>query len=186
MASTNVKAAVEQTTKELDLANNIYTVEMTTNKGPIRLEFFPDVAPGHVKNFVALSKIGFYNNLSFHRVIEGFMIQGGCPLGTGTGDGGYKIKAEFNKTKHVPGVLSMARSSEPDSAGTQFFICLEAYPSLDGKYTAFGKVIDDESMETVQKIGLVKTDRGDKPIDKVVIEKVEVKEVSKTSLRATR
>ena len=179
MAKTNVKSDVEKAQQELDLTKKVYTVELTTNKGPIRLEFFPDLAPGHVKNFEALCKIGFYNNLIFHRVIEGFMIQGGCPEGTGYGNGGYNIKAEFNKTKHVPGVLSMARSNDPNSASTQFFICLEAYPSLDNKYTAFGKTMDAESLETVKKIGLVKTDRNDKPTENVVIEQAVVKETAK-------
>ena len=121
----NVTSKVEEAKKTIDLATKNYVVELDTSKGPIRLTFLPDVAPGHVKNFIALAKIGFYDNLIFHRVISGFMIQGGCPLGTGTGDGGYKIKAEFNKTPHVAGVLSMARSNDPNSAGTQFFICLE-------------------------------------------------------------
>jgi peptidyl-prolyl cis-trans isomerase B (cyclophilin B) len=149
---------------------------MTTSKGPIRLEFFPAVAPGHVKNFLALCKIGFYNNGIFHRVIEGFMIQGGCPEGTGYGGGGYNVKAEFNNTPHVAGILSMARSGDPNSASSQFFICLDTQQSLDKKYTAFGKVTDEESMATVNKIGLVKTDRNDRPLEKVVIQKVEVKE----------
>ena len=175
MDKSNCKADVEKAQQEIDFSKNTYTVEMTTNKGPIRLAFLPDVAPGHVKNFVALCKLGFYDGLIFHRVIEGFMIQGGCPQGSGFGNGGYNIKAEFNATKHVPGVLSMARSNDPNSASTQFFICLEAVPSLDRQYTAFGKVMDQESQETVNAIGLVKTDRGDKPVDKVTIEKAVVK-----------
>src|SRR4051812_32304119 len=180
MNKSNCKAEVEAAQKDIDFKKNTYTVELTTNKGPIRLEFFPDIAPGHVKNFLGLAKIGFYDGLTFHRVIEGFMIQGGCPQGTGTGSGGYNIKAEFNPTKHVAGVLSMARSSDPNSAGTQFFICLDTQAGLDRQYTVFGKVLDTESQETVNKIGLVKTDRGDKPIDKVVIEKAVVKETAKS------
>src|SRR5215471_6521038 len=133
----NEKAKVEEAQKTIDFASKNYTVELETSKGPIRLNFLPDVAPGHVKNFIALAKIGFYDNLTFHRVIPGFMIQGGCPHGTGTGGGGYNIKAEFNKTPHVAGVLSMARSSDPNSAGTQFFICLDAHGHLDNNYTAF-------------------------------------------------
>ena len=101
------------------------------------------MAPGHVKNFVALAQIGFYNGGCFHRIIKGFMIQGGCPEGTGTGGPGYKIKAEFNKTPHEPGVLSMARTNDPNSAGSQFFICLGTPTHLDGQYTAFGKTADD-------------------------------------------
>jgi peptidyl-prolyl cis-trans isomerase B (cyclophilin B) len=176
---TNCKAEVETAQNDIDFAKNNYTVELTTNKGPIRLQFMPDLAPGHVKNFLALCKIGFYDGLIFHRIIPGFMIQGGCPAGTGFGNGGYNIKAEFNATKHIPGVLSMARSQDPNSAGTQFFICLETYPSLDRQYTAFGKVMDQESQDTVNAIGLTKTDRNDKPIDKVMIEKAVVKEAAK-------
>ena len=179
MNKTNCKAEVEKAQQDFDFTKNHYTVEMTTTKGPIRLQFMPDLAPGHVKNFLALCKIGFYDGVVFHRVIEGFMIQGGCPQGTGFGNGGYNIKAEFNATKHVPGVLSMARSQDPNSASTQFFICLETYPSLDRQYTAFGKVMDQESQETVNAIGLVKTDRGDKPVEKVTIEKATVKETAK-------
>jgi peptidyl-prolyl cis-trans isomerase B (cyclophilin B) len=174
----NVKAEVEQAQKEFDLAGKTYTVELSTNKGPIRLEFFPDKAPGHVKNFLALAKIGFYDGLVFHRVIKGFMIQGGCPLGTGTGDGGYKIKAEFNDTPHKPGVLSMARSTEPNSAGTQFFVCLEYHKHLDRQYTAFGKVADEESMKTVKSIGEVPT-ASDRPRQAVTIEKAVVHEAAK-------
>jgi peptidyl-prolyl cis-trans isomerase B (cyclophilin B) len=170
---------VDEAQKSLDLKNKTYTVELATSKGPIRLEFFPDAAPGHVKNFLALAKIGFYNGGIFHRVIDGFMIQGGCPEGTGYGGGGYNIKAEFNSTPHVPGVLSMARSNEPDSASTQFFICLGKHAHLDRNYTAFGKVADDESMKTVQKIGQVKKDRNDRPTEKVTLETATVKEAPK-------
>jgi peptidyl-prolyl cis-trans isomerase B (cyclophilin B) len=171
---------VEQAQKDLDLKNKVYTVELTTSKGPLRLEFFPDVAPGHVHNFIALAKIGFYDNLTFHRVIKGFMIQGGCPDGNGTGDGGYKIKAEFNSTPHVKGVLSMARSNDPNSAGTQFFICLERADHLNRNYTAFGKLSDEESLKTLQTIGSTPTGANDRPRDTVTIQKVEVKEKPKT------
>src|SRR5437870_13868417 len=102
----NVKADVDKAQQELDLAGNNYTVELTTTQGPIRLEFFPDKAPGHVKNFLALAKIGFYDGVIFHRVIKGFMIQGGCLEGTGYGSGGYNVKAEFNSTPHKAGILS--------------------------------------------------------------------------------
>ena len=173
------KAEVDKAAQEIDLAKNTYTVEMTTAKGPIRIEFFPDVAPGTVKNFLALCKLGFYDGLIFHRVIEGFMVQGGCPQGTGYGNGGYNIKAEFNSTPHVAGVLSMARSNDPNSASTQFFICLDAHSHLDRQYTAFGKVADEESQATVNTIGLVKTDRNDKPMEKVGVEKAVVKEAAK-------
>jgi len=128
-----------------------------------------------VKNFLALSKVGFYKGVSFHRIIKGFMIQGGCPLGTGTGDAGYKLKAEFNATPHEAGVLSMARAADPNSAGSQFFICLGRHSHLDRNYTAFGKTADDESLATVRAIGEVPT-RSEKPVEKVVIEDVTVTE----------
>jgi len=168
-----MKTQVEDVQKTLDLKKNDYTAEMATSKGPIRLRFLPDVAPGHVKNFLALAKLGFYNGGTFHRVIKGFMIQGGCPLGTGTGDAGYKIKAEFNATPHEAGVLSMARAQEPDSAGSQFFICLDRHDHLDRNYTAFGKVADEDSLATVRAIGSVAT-RGDRPVQPVSIDTVTV------------
>jgi peptidyl-prolyl cis-trans isomerase B (cyclophilin B) len=170
-----MKQQVEDVQKTLDLKNKTYTAELTTSKGPIRLQFLPDIAPGHVKNFLALAKTGFYNGVTFHRVIKGFMIQGGCPLGTGTGDAGYKIPAEFNATPHEAGVLSMARAQDPNSAGSQFFICLGRHAHLDRNYTAFGKVLDSESMATVRAIGDVAT-RQEKPVERVVIQAVEVKE----------
>jgi len=170
-----MKRQVDEAEKTLDLKTKTYTADLTTSKGPIRLQFFADVAPGHVKNFLALAKIGFYNGVTFHRVIKGFMIQGGCPLGTGTGDAGYKIPAEFNSTPHEAGVLSMARAQDPNSAGSQFFICLDRHAHLDRNYTAFGKVADSESMATVKAIGGVAT-RQDKPIERVVIQSIEVRE----------
>lgn len=172
----DVKSRVEAAQKTLDLANKEYTAELTTNKGPIRLTFLPDVAPGHVKNFLALAQIGFYDGGSFHRIIKGFMIQGGCPQGTGTGGPGYNIKAEFNATPHEVGVVSMARTSDPNSAGSQFFICLGRHPHLDRQYTAFGKVADAESLATVRAIGDVATGAQDRPRQPVVIEKVTVSE----------
>ena len=174
----NVRDQVAEAQKKLDLAGKVYTAELDTNKGPIRLQFLPEVAPGHVKNFLALAQIGFYNGVVFHRVIKGFMIQGGCPQGTGSGGPGYNIKAEFNATSHEAGVLSMARTNDPDSAGSQFFICLERTPHLDRQYTAFGKTADAESLATVKAIGLCKT-AGDRPVDKVVINSVTIKESPK-------
>lgn len=125
-------------------------ITMETDQGKIELELWPDVAPKTVENFVSLAKKGFYDGLGFHRLIPGFMIQGGCPQGTGTGGPGYQIKAEFNPRKHVRGVISMARSSDPDSAGSQFFIMHQDSPHLDGQYTAFGKVTS--GIEVVDKI----------------------------------
>jgi peptidyl-prolyl cis-trans isomerase B (cyclophilin B) len=175
----DVKQKVEEAQKTIDLAGKVYTAELKTSKGPIRLTLLPDVAPGHVKNFLALAKIGYYNNLVFHRVIKGFMIQGGCPEGTGSGGPGYTIRAEFNSTPHEPGVLSMARTNDPNSAGSQFFICLEKKTHLDNQYTAFGKTADAESLATVKAIGDVACGPGDKPREKVVIQSVTVNEKAK-------
>jgi peptidyl-prolyl cis-trans isomerase B (cyclophilin B) len=118
--------------------------------GEIRLEFYPEDAPKTVENFVTLAKKGFYNGLNFHRVVPDFVVQGGCPQGTGTGGPGYQIKAEFNKQKHVRGTLAMARSQHPDSAGSQFYICYGSTPHLDGQYTVFGRVVS--GMEHVDRI----------------------------------
>jgi peptidyl-prolyl cis-trans isomerase B (cyclophilin B) len=173
------KAEVDATLPTIDLSRNDYQVVLETSEGPIMLDLYPDVAPGHVKNLLALAKIGYYDGLTFHRVISGFMIQGGGPEGTGTGGPGYTIKAEFNPTKHEPGVLSMARTSDPNSAGSQFFICLERVPHLDNQYTAFGKTADAESLATVKKIGAVKTGPQDRPITPVTINKATVIERAK-------
>jgi peptidyl-prolyl cis-trans isomerase B (cyclophilin B) len=170
--NTKVTSQLPDARKKLDLVGRKYAAEMETGMGPIRLQFFPAAARGHVENFLALSQIGFYDNLTFHRVIDGFMIQGGCPRGDGTGDGGYKIPPEFNSIPHVAGVLSMARSADPNSASTQFFICLATHKHLDKNYTAFGKVIDEESMATIKAIGSVAVDGRDRPNKPVVIKKV--------------
>ncbi len=148
--------------------------------GTMELELYPDVAPITVDNFVKLANKGFYNGLTFHRVIKGFMIQGGCPLGTGTGGPGYKIKGEFlsngvnNPIKHEEGVISMARAMDPNSAGSQFFIMHKASPHLDGQYAAFGKVIN--GIEVVDKIARVSTDYRDKPLKPVIIESITITE----------
>jgi len=118
--------------------------------GEIRMEFYPADAPKTVENFVTLAKKGFYNGLTFHRVVPDFVVQGGCPKGNGTGGPGYQIKAEFNKQKHLRGTVAMARSQDPDSAGCQFYICYGATPHLDGQYTVFGKVV--AGMELVDRI----------------------------------
>ena len=118
--------------------------------GEIRLEFYAEDAPKTVENFVTLAKKGFYNGLNFHRVVPDFVVQGGCPKGNGTGGPGYQIKAEFNKHKHVRGTLAMARSQDPDSAGSQFYICYGTTPHLDGQYTVFGRVVS--GMEHVDRI----------------------------------
>jgi peptidyl-prolyl cis-trans isomerase B (cyclophilin B) len=127
------------------------TAVITLDKGgEIRIEFFPADAPKTVENFVTLAKKGFYDNLTFHRVVPGFVVQGGDPKGNGTGGPGYNIKAEFNKNKHVRGSVAMARSSDPDSAGSQFYITYGPQPHLDGSYTVFGKVV--AGMELVDQI----------------------------------
>jgi peptidyl-prolyl cis-trans isomerase B (cyclophilin B) len=118
--------------------------------GEIRLEFYPADAPKTVENFVTLAKKGFYDGLTFHRVVPDFVVQGGCPQGTGTGGPGHTVKAEFNKQKHVRGTLAMARSQHPDSAGSQFYICYGPTPHLDGNYTVFGRVVS--GMEHVDRI----------------------------------
>ena len=146
------------------------------NFGSIKLELFPSVAPITVENFLKLVNEGFYNGLSFHRVIKGFMIQGGCPLGNGTGGSKNKIKGEFfsngvvNPLMHTRGVISMARSMMNDSASSQFFIMHKDAPHLDGCYAAFGVVT--EGIEVVDKVAGVRTDYYDKPLEKVIIEKV--------------
>jgi len=172
------KQKVEEARKQLDLKSKKYEAVLETTKGKIRLQFLPEVAPGHVANFLALARSSFYDGLTFHRVIKGFMIQGGCPEGTGTGGPGYTIKAEFNSTPHEAGVLSMARTNDPNSAGSQFFICLGKHTHLDRNYTAFGKTADPESLAVVKAIGDVKTGSQDRPVEPVKIIKVEVKEVS--------
>ena len=138
------------------------------NGDVIRAELYPEIAPNTVKNFISLANKGFYDGLIFHRVIEGFMIQGGCPQETGMGGPGYSIKGEFsqngfkNDLKHTEGVLSMARSMMPDSAGSQFFIMHKTSPHLDGAYAAFGKVV--EGMDVVNKIAETRTDYSDRPL----------------------
>ena len=149
------------------LPNPVVTIEME-NGGIIKVELYPDIAPNTVNNFLSLVKSGFYNGLIFHRVIPGFMIQGGDPQGTGMGGPGYRIKGEFkhngfsqNNLKHDRGVLSMARSMMPDTAGSQFFIMHDKAPHLDGEYAAFGKVI--EGMDVVDAIANTATDYNDRP-----------------------
>lgn len=150
----------------------------------IKAELYPETAPNTVRNFISLINKNFYNDLIFHRIIKGFMIQGGCPEGTGMGGPGYSIKGEFssngvkNDLKHDEGVLSMARAMSPDSAGSQFFIMHKRSPHLDGEYAAFGKVID--GMDVVDKIADTKTDFRDKPVKDVRLKKVTVETFGKT------
>jgi peptidyl-prolyl cis-trans isomerase B (cyclophilin B) len=146
------------------------------NGDVIKFELYPEIAPNTVNNFISLVNKGFYNGLIFHRVISGFMIQGGCPEGRGTGGPGYSIRGEFsgngfkNDLKHTAGVLSMARSMNPDSAGSQFFIMHRDAPHLDGQYAAFGKVT--EGMDIVDKIAMTRTGWGDRPIEEQKIQSI--------------
>lgn len=157
--------------------NPVVTITMK-NGDVIKAELYPETAPTSVNNFISLINKKFYDGLIFHRVIKGFMIQGGCPDGTGMGGPGYTIKGEFamngfeNTLKHTEGVLSMARAQHPDSAGSQFFIMHKAAPHLDGSYAAFGKVI--EGMEVVNKIAETRTDWSDRPMEPQVMESVTV------------
>jgi peptidyl-prolyl cis-trans isomerase B (cyclophilin B) len=157
--------------------NPIVTIEME-NGDKIKVELYPEIAPNSVNNFISLVKKGYYNGIIFHRIIKGFMLQGGCPQGTGMGGPGYSIKGEFsnngfkNDLKHAPGVLSMARSQSPNSAGSQFFVMHKNSPHLDGQYAAFGKVV--EGMEIVNTIAEEKTDHYDKPYDEQKIYKMSV------------
>ena len=159
------------------MANPIVRITMDSGK-TIRLELYPEIAPITVENFLDLVNKGFYNGLTFHRIIPGFMIQGGDPSGNGTGGPGYSIKGEFksngvnNTMKHERGVISMARAFDPNSAGSQFFIMHKDAPHLDGEYAAFGKVI--EGLEAVDEIASVETGFQDAPVKKVVMEKVEM------------
>ncbi len=157
--------------------NPIVTITMENGK-TIKAELYPETAPNTVNNFISLINKGYYNGLTFHRVIYGFMLQGGCPDGTGMGGPGYHIKGEFahngfkNDLKHTEGVLSMARTMIPDSAGSQFFIMHKPAPHLDGEYAAFGKVT--EGMDVVNAIAECDTDMRDKPLDPQVMKTVTV------------
>ncbi len=159
------------------MANPIVTFEME-NGDIMKAELYPEIAPNTVNNFISLVNKGFYDGLIFHRVISGFMIQGGCPDGTGMGGPGYTIKGEFsqngfaNDLKHTEGVLSMARAMRPDSAGSQFFIMHKTSPHLDGAYAAFGKII--EGMDIVNKIAETATDYSDRPLETQRMKKVTV------------
>jgi cyclophilin family peptidyl-prolyl cis-trans isomerase len=168
---------VKTISEEIDFSKKKYGVTLETSKGNIELELYPDVAPGHCKNIIALSKAGYYDDLTFHRIVKGFVIQGGCPEGTGTGGPGYTIDAEFNPRPHEPGVLSMARTSDPNSAGSQFFLCLEKVPYLDNQYTVFGKTANDDSLAVVKAIGAVDTGPMDRPLEDVKIIKAVVSEL---------
>lgn len=165
----------EKQERNSKMKNPEITITME-NGDTIKAELYPEIAPNTVNNFLSLIKKGFYDGLIFHRVINGFMLQGGCPEGSGMGDPGYSIKGEFsqngfsNAFKHTAGVLSMARSMAPDSAGSQFFIMHKDAPHLDGSYAAFGKVT--EGMDIVNKIAEVRTDYNDRPMKEQKIKSI--------------
>ena len=159
------------------MSNPIITITMH-NGSVMKGELYPEIAPNTVNNFISLVKKGYYNGLIFHRVIPGFMIQGGCPDGTGMGGPGYSIKGEFtqngfkNDLKHTKGVLSMARTMAPNSAGSQFFIMHQTSPHLDGAYAAFGKIT--EGLDVIDAIAGVRTDFRDRPLEDQVIKSMEI------------
>ena len=165
------------------MPNPTFVITMADGR-EMKGELYPDIAPQSVGNFIALANSGFYDGLIFHRVIPGFMIQGGCPQGTGMGGPGYRIKGEFamngvnNPLKHTYGVLSMARSMMPDSAGSQFFIMTSDSPHLDGQYAAFGKVL--EGMDVADAIVSVKRDRMDKPLEPQTMKSIRVETFGQT------
>lgn len=165
------------------MANPVVTIEME-NGDIMKAELYPEIAPNTVNNFISLVNKGFYNGLIFHRVISGFMIQGGCPDGTGMGGPGYTIRGEFmqngyaNSLVHTEGVLSMARAMHPDSAGSQFFIMHKNSPHLDGAYAAFGKII--EGMDVVNKIAATDTDYSDRPLEEQKMKSVTVETFGET------
>ncbi|MDP6837368.1 MAG: peptidylprolyl isomerase [Planctomycetota bacterium] len=163
------------------------TATIETNSGTITLEFFPDKAPKHVANFVALAEQGFYNGTRFHRTIPGFMIQGGCPntkdLGQanrwGTGGPGHSVDAEFNDTPHVRGIFSMARSNDPNSAGSQFFLCHGEASFLDGQYTAFGRMLSgDEALDAIANAPTKPGGEGSTPVEPVEVTSVTIQRVT--------
>lgn len=176
VSCTQVATSVEVDTSTIVTAKSPIAIITLETDEVIKVSLLPDIAPNTVNNFIALSEEGFYDGLIFHRVIEGFMIQGGDPLGTGMGGPGYTIKGEFNENgfsnglKHTRGVISMARMRDMDSAGSQFFIMHQDSDTLDGKYASFGFVT--EGIEIVDRIALVKVDKNDKPLEPIVIKSI--------------
>ncbi len=174
----NGQSAPQQNTQAMDIDKNPVVTIVMENNDTIQIELYPTIAPNTVNNFLSLIKQGYYNGVIFHRVIPGFMVQGGDPEGTGIGGPGYSIHGEFSKNgfdnpiKHERGVISMARTKDPNSAGSQFFIMVQEASHLDGEYAAFGKVI--EGMEAVDNIVLVKTGAQDKPVEDQVMKEVTV------------
>ena len=157
------------------MTNEHTTAVVETTEGTMTFEFLPEKAPGHVENFVKLAREGFYDGMRFHRVIPGFMIQGGCPDGTGMGGPGYQIDAEFNDVHHERGILSMARAQDPNSAGSQFFICHGDAGFLDGQYTAFGKLTGgDDTLDKIANAPTKPGGEGSAPVSPVKVTKVRI------------
>ena len=182
ISSIFIFTACSSANKDTTTEPNNPVIEITMENGKtIQAELYPDVAPKTVENFIKLVNDKFYDGLIFHRVIPGFMIQGGCPDGIGTGGPGWSITGEFasngveNDLKHTRGVLSMARSADPNSAGSQFFVMVDTAEYLDGDYAAFGKVLDEDSMTVVDEIVSAETDANDKPIEEQKIRTIIVK-----------
>ena len=173
----DMKDKVWAETEDLDFEGKKYQIDFQTNFGKISVAMEPDEAPNHCRSMIGLARLGFYDGLTFHRVVPGFVIQGGCPQGTGTGGPGYELDAEFNNKKHEPGVLSMARAQDPNSAGSQFFLCLGDCGFLNGQYTVFGRTKDEDSLNVVQSIGEVETDPRERPTNEVKIENATVQEI---------
>ena len=179
IGAVDLRAEEKKETTPMNASNKEVAV-INTSEGEMVAEFWPDVAPKTVENFKKLASSGFYDGTAFHRVIKGFMIQGGDPLtkdeskqaSWGTGDPGYKIPAEFNKKLHTRGVLSMARSQDPNSAGSQFFICHGDPKFLDGQYTAFGKLIKGD--DVLEKIATTKTGPNDRPVKRITVESIKI------------
>jgi peptidyl-prolyl cis-trans isomerase B (cyclophilin B) len=180
IGAAEVRSEEKKETTPMNDTNKKEVAVIKTSEGEMVAEFWPDVAPKTVENFKKLAKAGFYDGTAFHRIIKGFMIQGGDPLtkdeskqaSWGTGDPGYKIPAEFNKKSHERGVLSMARSQDPNSAGSQFFICHGAPKFLDGQYTAFGKLIKGD--DVLEKIATTKTGPNDRPEKRMNVESIKI------------
>jgi len=186
-ATATAKKTVEEK-KPMSYENKV--AELHTTAGEIDIRFFPDVAPGHVKNFIDLAQKGFYDGTKFHRVIPGFMIQGGDPNSKtsdtsswGTGGSGTYVKAEFNSVKHKRGIVSMARSSSPNSASSQFFIMVADYPSLDGQYSVFGEVT--KGMDVADKIVGARTGQQDRPLEPTSIIKIVIRDANDSEKGAT-
>jgi peptidyl-prolyl cis-trans isomerase B (cyclophilin B) len=180
IGAAEIRGQEKKETTPMTDTNKKEVAVIKTSEGEMVAEFWPDVAPKTVENFKKLAKSGFYDGTAFHRIIKGFMIQGGDPLtkdeskqgSWGTGDPGYKIQAEFNKKSHERGVLSMARSADPNSAGSQFFICHGAPKFLDGQYTAFGKLIKGD--DVLEKIATTKTGPNDRPEKRMNVESIKI------------